>query len=420
MKQLPVSVIVVSRGRPESLRLCLIGLSRLLYRNYEIIVVADPDGIAAASRLPFAEYLRLLSFDRPNISAARNVGIAAAAGDVVAFIDDDAVPEPAWLTHLERPFHDPDVAVAGGFVIGRNGISWQWTARSVGPEGDVAPLQVDKEQPSILLPPPGRAIKTEGTNMAVRRRVLQAFDGFDETFRFYLDETDLNLRLAAKRIKTAIVPLAVVHHAYAPSSRRRLDRAVLDLYDIGRSSACFWRKHLPEKEHPAARERLLQEQRQRVMRQLRRGILKPSEARGALQSLYDGLKDGANAIPAKQSQIPPLANKFVNFPTQATGRSVTLSSGAFTAPRLLTKAKELAARGDTVSVYILTRTTLFHRVVFSPDGYWLQKGGVYGKSTRTDPFFRWTTRASRVAQEEKRVARMRSLPSVKTAKIVHE
>ena len=412
MKQLPVSVIVVSRGRPESLRLCLIGLARLHHRNYEVIVVADPAGIAAAEKLPFAEYLRLFPFDRPNISAARNVGIAAAGGDIVAFIDDDAVPEPAWLAHLEQPFRDPDVAAAGGFVIGRNGISWQWTARSIGPAGEVAPLQVDKALPSVLLPPPGRAIKTEGTNMALRRRVLLALGGFDETFRFYLDETDLNLRLAAKGCKTAIVPLAVVHHAYAPSSRRRQDRAVLDLFDIGRSSAYFWRKHLPETAHSAARDSLIQEQRQRIMRQLRQGALKSPEARHALQSLYDGLNDGAGVTPKTQSQIPCPENRFLSFPTQATGQAVTLSGGVFAAPGLLAKAKRLAAQGCTVSVYILSRTALYHKVAFSEDGYWLQKGGVYGKSTRSDPLVRLTTRANRVAQEDRRVAAMRCVPSI--------
>ncbi|MCB2123539.1 MAG: glycosyltransferase, partial [Rhodobacteraceae bacterium] len=59
---------------------------------------------------------------------ARNLGLAAAAGEIVAFIDDDAVPEPRWLARLTAPFADPGIAAAGGFVVGRNGISFQWRA----------------------------------------------------------------------------------------------------------------------------------------------------------------------------------------------------------------------------------------------------------------------------------------------------
>ena len=90
MSPLPVSVIVVSRGRPESLTLCLTGLSRQFHDTYEVIVVADPAGMAAVARLPFADEIKTVPFDEANIAAARNRGLAVAAGEVVAFIDDDA------------------------------------------------------------------------------------------------------------------------------------------------------------------------------------------------------------------------------------------------------------------------------------------------------------------------------------------
>jgi len=60
--------------------------------------------------------------------------------------------------------------------------------------------------------------------MAVRRSVLADLGGFDPRFRFYLDETDLNLRLAARGLYTALVPLAQVHHGFHASARRRKDR----------------------------------------------------------------------------------------------------------------------------------------------------------------------------------------------------
>ena len=47
------------------------------------------------------------------------------------FIDDDAVAEPHWLTHLAAPFVDPAVDAAGGFVVGANGISLEWAGGTV-------------------------------------------------------------------------------------------------------------------------------------------------------------------------------------------------------------------------------------------------------------------------------------------------
>ncbi len=410
MEQVKTSVVVVSRGRPDSLRLCLIGLSRLLHRNYEVIVVADPDGVAAARSLLFSGQLKIVPFSTPNISAGRNLGVSAAAGQVIAFIDDDAVPEPGWLAHLTDVFRDPLVAAAGGFVIGRNGISYQWKARSVGPDGESAPLDVDGENPSVPSTASGRAVKTEGTNMAVRRDVLEKLGGFDESFRFFMDETDLNMRLAAAGFRTALVPLAVVHHAYAPSPRRRQDRAVLDLTDVGRSSMLFWRKHAAGRDLDELQKRLKDQQRQRVMSQMVRGLLTPGEARRTLRSLRSGLAEGGTASIRHQGFVTPVTTDFRSFPTRANGRAVSLSGGPLTRKALRRRASALAAEGCTVSLYLLSYTALFHTVEFCADGYWLQQGGVFGKSDRSAPLFVPYSKRARVRQEQVRIGQARHHP----------
>ena len=55
----------------------------------------------------------------PGLSGARNTGVAGATGDVIAFLDDDATPEPDWLEHLVAPFADPRVVAVGGAAIPR-------------------------------------------------------------------------------------------------------------------------------------------------------------------------------------------------------------------------------------------------------------------------------------------------------------
>ena len=234
-----VSVIVVSRGRPAALDLCLTGLSQLDHPAYEAIVVACPAGCATVAARPDAAHVKLVPFDEPNISAARNLGIARAGGDILAFLDDDAVPEPSWLRHLAAPFADPEVAAAGGFVRGRNGIAFQNRANIVTTGGATEPLELDGDAPQVLRRETGRAIKTEGTNMALRRDLMAAMGGFDPAFRFFLDDTDVNMRLAMAGHATALVPLAQVHHGYAASDRRAADRRPTDLTELGASLAVF-------------------------------------------------------------------------------------------------------------------------------------------------------------------------------------
>lgn len=94
------SVIVVSRHRPAALRRCVISLQQQDHPDFEVIIVADPQGIAIVNEMGLT--IKLVGFDEPNISAARNAGLRVATGDVIAFIDDDAVAEPTWLTRSSR------------------------------------------------------------------------------------------------------------------------------------------------------------------------------------------------------------------------------------------------------------------------------------------------------------------------------
>lgn len=125
------SIIVVSRHRPRHLARCLDALARQSHPDCEIVLVADPGSVDIRPDLP----LKRCAFDVPNISQARNRGIALAAGAVLAFIDDDAIAVPDWASALARPFADPRVLAATGFTRGPDGLSWQARAERMTPSG---------------------------------------------------------------------------------------------------------------------------------------------------------------------------------------------------------------------------------------------------------------------------------------------
>lgn len=399
-----VSVVIVSRGRPASLQLALTGAARLVYPTYEIVVVADPAGLAAARALPFADALKCIAFDIANISQARNIGIENASGDIVAFLDDDAVPEPMWLAHLVQGFALPGVACVGGYVRGRNGISMQWRARAVDAGGLARDLAVTGDAPVIPDPGTGWAVKTEGTNMALHRDVLAALGGFDPAYRFYLDETDLNRRLHDAGYRTAIAPLAEVHHGYAPSDLRARTRAVRDLSRIGASTAVFLRRHTPRAIHAARLDALRAEQQHRLTRQMVAGQIEPRDIARLMTTLEAGIAEGQALPLAPLVPLGPPATVFRPFVTLTTRGAIVIRGRLWRWRAIRAEAEAAALAGHVVTVYLLSRTMLAHRIRYRLPGIWEQRGGLWGRSERNQPRLRLTGFSARIAEEHARVA----------------
>lgn len=409
MTHLTVSVVVVSRGRPAALRRCLLGLGQLYFRRFEVIVVADPDGLAAARAAGWDTRIKTVAFDQPNISDARNLGIAQAAGDIVAFIDDDAVPEPTWLDHLIAPFQEDSVSAAGGFVRGRNGISFQWKGRVALADTTTRPLHVDPVLGAIHQGALGSAAKTEGTNMAVRRDTLAQMGGFDPVFRFYLDETDLNLRLGASEARTAIVPLAQVHHGFAASTRRRDDRVPLSLYEIGASHAAFLRRHGTGLDALALRDSERSSQRARLLRHMVAGRLEPRDVRRLLDGFDVGWVEGAERPFSALDPLGPSETTFLPLQTPDPARHRVIYGRRSQRKALIGQAERAAASGERITLMVLSRTALRHRVRFTDGGVWLQTGGLFGASDRQDPAFRPWTLTDRAHRETAQLKHLRNI-----------
>lgn len=403
MTEMAASVIVVSRHRPAALLRCIKSLTQQDHTNFEVIIVADPAAIALVDALGLT--IKLIGFDEANISAARNAGLAHAAAAVVAFIDDDAVAEPTWLARLTSVFADDAVVAATGFVRGRNGFSYQWQACEVDALGQDHKIEV--QGVTLLWGTAKRAVKTQGTNCAFRLDALLAVGGFDPAYRFFLDEADVNLRMAHLG-KTAVVPNAEVHHGYEASARRRADRVPLSLVEIARSTAVFLRRHAPETDLCEALTQLMLREEARIGRYLKDGKLTRSAADQLRAGLQQGWLDGC-AVDLRVAQpVVTIGSAFQRFGKTGPRPGVILAGRFWQIKTLRNRAAEFATT-HIVTVMCLSPTARPHRLVYDPDGFWIQTGGLFGQSMRFGPRIRLVGFRRRILLEAKRLAEYRPI-----------
>lgn len=221
-----VSVIVCTHNGARTLDECLDGFDRLDYPDYEVLVVDDgstDDSRAMAERRGHT----LLATDRRGLSAARNVGLAAATGDIVAYIDDDASPDQHWLKHLVRTFASGDYAAVGGPNVPPPGGTFTADCVAASPGGPNHVLISDHEAEHV-----------PGCNMAFRRRQLVEIGGFDETFRIAGDDVDVCWRIQEQGWRIGFSPGAVVLHHRRDSVRAYLRQQ----YEYGKAEGLLERK----------------------------------------------------------------------------------------------------------------------------------------------------------------------------------
>lgn len=402
MTLLPASLIIVSRHRPTALMRALAAVAQMDHSNFEVIVVADPASVRAVHALGLT--VKLAAYDQANISAARNIGLQLASAPVVAFLDDDAVPEPTWLSRLVAPFEHPRVTAAGGYVLGRSGLAWQWQAMWVDGDGFDHPFAA----PNGIGLFPGtaaRAIKTQGTNCAFRRDTLLSIGGFDEGFAFYLDEADVNLRLAALGGLTAVVPDAVVHHGFAASARRRADRTPTDLTQIGRSLALFTARH---GQTPDALPKHIAQQRARLIRLMVSGALEPLAVRCLMAGLVDGIATAQSQGRGQgSSPLAPTTQPFAALQNTGPRAGRLLFSTAARRKHLEAEARTARLKGEIVTLILLSRGLRAHTHRFTDGGWWEQTGGRYGRAFRMGHRFDFQPVAARLAKETARLAQTR-------------
>jgi len=202
-----ISVVVCTFNGRRTIRECLEGIGKLHYPNYETIVVDDGSTDGAGDIA--AEYdVRLIRTENQGLSAARNLGWQSATGEIVAYIDDDARPDPDWLTYLAAAFLKEEYAGVGGPNI------------PVPDDGDTANCIANSPGgPAHVLLSDCEAEHIPGCNMAFRRSWLEVINGFDPQFRQAGDDVDVCWRTRDRGGKLGFSPAAMVWHHYRRTVR---------------------------------------------------------------------------------------------------------------------------------------------------------------------------------------------------------
>jgi glycosyltransferase involved in cell wall biosynthesis len=241
VEPLSLSIIICTRDRAPQLERCLQKFkeAQTFRKSWELIVVdnnSSDDTKAViqtfAASAPFE--VRYLFEGRQGLSHARNRGIAATSGSIIAFTDDDCLVERQWASTIVREFStDHSLAVLGGRVEPGD------------PNGQAVGTRTcsDRKQITSFQELFGRMI---GCNMAFSRKVFEVIGGFDPllgkgTSLGSAEDLDLLYRALKGQLTIVYVPEAVVFHAHERTSTSSIQQ-VHDEYAIGRGG--FYWKHV--------------------------------------------------------------------------------------------------------------------------------------------------------------------------------
>jgi GT2 family glycosyltransferase/sugar lactone lactonase YvrE len=203
-----VSVVVCAYNAADTIDDCLASLAALTYPRFEIIVVNDGSRDDTGARARGYAGVRVIDIPNGGLSAARNVGLAEATGEIVAYTDADVRVDCDWLTYLIQPLLSPAFVGSGGpnVVPPDDPFVAQCVARS--PGGPTQVLLDDRVAEHV-----------PGCNMAFRRDALLAIGGFNPVYLRAGDDVDVCWRLQAKGLQVGFAPSALVWHHHRSSVR---------------------------------------------------------------------------------------------------------------------------------------------------------------------------------------------------------
>jgi cellulose synthase/poly-beta-1,6-N-acetylglucosamine synthase-like glycosyltransferase len=220
-----ISIVIISKDEPSlDYTLTHIGeQARFLGEPFEIIVVDASEGRLDHIRERHAATVRWVPFQpipglRISIPHQRNVGVRAAAGEIIAFTDAGCTPASNWLSRLVGPLRSGEQVTSGITLSAEDGAGLY----------DQEPTAAGAR---VYLP------ECPTINLAFSRAAFDAVGGFDEGFA-YGSDVDFSWRLNDAGYRILSVPDAVIRHDWG-TWRRQLRRS----YQYGKARLRLYRKH---------------------------------------------------------------------------------------------------------------------------------------------------------------------------------
>jgi cellulose synthase/poly-beta-1,6-N-acetylglucosamine synthase-like glycosyltransferase len=245
-----VSILICTSDRPTSLKKTLQSLEQLTYRTIEVVVVDASSTNETAELInaitsSFCFPIKFTTVKQKNISISRNVGLKLTSGSVVVFLDDDAIPPPDWIEQLLSIYlrYGDRCAGVGGAVRDMTRPDYHLQFRCGITNVISSTISVRSlDAPDYNQPQGFWYNGLMGANSSYRKEALERINGFDEFFEYFLDETDLCLRLIQAGYEVHHSDVTVEHYIQ-PNHNRKDQRHLTCWYSLAKNTTYFALKH---------------------------------------------------------------------------------------------------------------------------------------------------------------------------------
>jgi glycosyltransferase involved in cell wall biosynthesis len=206
-----ISILIATKNRPNDLQRCISAILKNTYQDYEIII-ADQSQNTTKHQLPkdSKHTISRIAQSRGGKSAALNMAMSWARGDILAFTDDDCVVSKTWLYHIHTSFiKHPDVSALFGQTLPHDFKNHV---------GQICPSTFSKKKTQHISTPRIHYKHIGfGNNMAIRRSALLQIGKFKEwlgpgSIGSNAEDAEIALRLLTKYHQILYNPKATIYH----------------------------------------------------------------------------------------------------------------------------------------------------------------------------------------------------------------
>lgn len=259
MKKPKVSIIICTFNGAKNISLCLSAIMKQTYGNTEIIVVNDGSNDNTAEIVSTFSVKHVMHKKNEGLAESRNTGITHSTGEIIAFTDDDCIPQPDWIEQLTAKYTSENIAGVGGIVKMYNSQK-NMILHYIYETNPLKPLSASLLVSNNLIyrlilylsslytktnmPKEGKAYLLVGANMSFRKEVLIKVGKFDKNFRFGGEEEDVCKRIHNKKLGSLLYTnKSVILHNFDSDFKTFFKKQFM----YGQGSARLFYKHKSHK-----------------------------------------------------------------------------------------------------------------------------------------------------------------------------